>query len=194
MPPKKKQKRNHPVVEHWTALAAISKNLAALCKQDQQFRALLKQIRTLTNHAAFVQTQPSEISWGENFKYSEAFAEQITSFLTGWVERTLQEMEESRKVSNAALRTLKNIDVSNDDILKKGACLLAEAEVAATTVELVIKKWSQIVRCQQAPDKLKEHTLHWLQRWLSQWEFAHASICTRVGQFKDTYSALDSIF
>ena len=182
------------MVEHWTALAALSKNLAALCKQDQQFRALLKQIRTLTNHAAFVQTHPSEILWGGNFKYSEAFAEQITSFLGGWVENTLQEMGECRQVSNSALQTLKNIDVSNDDVLKQGACVLAETEAAAAAVELVIKKWSQIVRCQQAPDKLKEHTLHWLQRWLSQWEFAHTSICTRVAQFKDTYSALDSIF
>ena len=61
-------------------------------------------------------------------------------------------------------------------------------------IETVIKKWCKIVRFQQPLDKLKEHTIEWLKRWLDQWDFADKSIKKRVTQFKETYSALESIF
>ena len=199
MPPKKRQKREHPVVEHWTALSGISKNLAALCKQEQQFRALLKQIATLTNHDAFIKDLPSEVPpqspWKDNFKYSEPIAEQIKSYIDWWIGTILEDLKESRKVRDKALKTLKKVDVLDDDALKGGACMLAEAETQTNSIDNNNKKWCKIVRFQQQPlENIKEHTLEWLQRWLSQWDFADKSIKKRVTQFKQTYAAVESIF
>ena len=198
MPPKKRRKRDHPVVEHWTALSGISKNLAALCKQEQQFRALLKQIATLSNHDAFIKDLPADVPpqspWEENFKYSAAMVEQIKSYIDWWIDTLLEDRKESRKVRDKALKTLKETNVSDDDALKEGACLLAEAEAQTNSIETVIKRWCKIVRFQQPLDKLKEHTNEWLKRWLDQWNFADKSIKKRVTQFKETYSALESIF
>ena len=97
MPPKKRRKRDHPVVEHWSALSAISKNLAALSKQEQQFRALLKQIASLSSHDAFIKDLPADVPpqspWEENFKYSAAMAEQIKSYIDWWIDTMLDDVE-----------------------------------------------------------------------------------------------------
>jgi|TARA_B110000977_G_scaffold201611_1_gene297231 hypothetical protein len=202
MPPKrrrfdlKRKRREHPVVEHWTVLAGISKNLAGLFKQEQQYTALLQQIAAITNHDAFVKELPADVPpqtpWLDTFRFSQETATQIKSYVEWWVGTLLADVRDAHQARDEALANLKNADVADDDALKKSACFLAEAEMCVNTIDTTLKKWCKIVRFQ--PDNLLEHTSQWLDRWLKQWEFARNSIETRLAQFKETYKALESIF
>ena len=207
MPPKprpgkvvnlKRKRREHPVVEHWTALAGISKNLAGLFKQEQQYTALLQQIAAITDHDAFVKDLPADVPpqtpWLDNFRFSEDTAKQIKSYVEWWVGTLLTDVRDAHQARDEALASLKGADVGDDEALKKSACVLADAEMCVNTMDTTLKKWCKIVRFQQPLDNLPEHTSQWLDRWLKQWEFARNNIETRLAQFKETYTALESIF
>ena len=75
MPPKKRRKREHPVVEHWQAIASLATNIAKLTQQEHQFSALLKQVAELTEHEA---AHPEKRWFHEHFEFdADMFADRL---------------------------------------------------------------------------------------------------------------------
>lgn len=176
----KRQKREHPAVEHWLRLANIAQSVAASTKQQQQYIALLMQISELTQHDANAPTNP----WtGEQVDF-----EDVRNYILGWLDDFDENSKAAAKIRDTALQSLRTADTQNDDELKAAAVLLTEAEFNITNLENFQKRWYRIVRYEpslQAQVGMREHTDTWLKRWLRQWESTNSSKSKLVEQFRE---------
>jgi hypothetical protein len=197
MPPKKKRrKREHPIVEHWTAISAVSKNLAVLYKQEQQSIALLQQIEKTTSHDLNINDVSAssilpQSPWRSVTTYSTDVRDQITRYVTWWVHTLKKEHVAAARKKQAALETLKRADVLDDEALKASAYAMTEAESQWTTLEQIRSRWIKITRCDN--DNIAEHTEQWLERWLKQWDKLQDTQHARQKQFIDYHKALEPI-
>jgi|TARA_B110001450_G_scaffold224047_1_gene221478 hypothetical protein len=175
----KRQKREHPAVEHWLRLSNIAQSVAASTRQQQQYIALLLQISELTQHDVNAPANP----WtGEQIDF-----EDVRNYVLGWLDDFDENSTAATKIRDTTLQSLRNADTQNDEELKSAAVLLTEAEYNIKNLENFTKRWQRIVRYK--PDKkvsLREHTDTWLKRWLHQWETTNASKSTLAKQFRET--------
>lgn len=175
----KRQKREHPMVEHWLRISTIAQSVASATKQQQQYIALLLQISELTQHDTNVPDNPWSAT-GIDF-------EDVRNYILGWLDDFDENTKAATKIRDAALQTLREADAQNDDQLKSAAVLLTEAEFNIKKLENFTNRWQRIVRYK--PNKktsMREHTDIWLNRWLRQWEATNASKSELVNQFRET--------
>jgi hypothetical protein len=174
----KRQKREHPAVEHWLRLANIAQSVAASTKQQQQYIALLMQISELTQHDANAPTNP----WtGEQVDF-----EDVRNYILGWLDDFDENSKAAAKIRDTALQSLRSADTQNDDELKAAAVLLTEAEFNIKNLENFTKRWYRIVRYESGQQvDMREHTDTWLKRWLRQWETTNSSKSNLVEQFRE---------
>jgi hypothetical protein len=177
--PVKRQKREHPTVEHWLCLANIAQSVAASTKQQQQYIALLLQISELTQHDVNAPTNP----WtGESVDF-----EDVRNYVLGWLDDFDENSKAAAKIRDTALQSLRSANTQNDDELKAAAVLLTEAEFNIKALENFTKRWQRIVRYKLNENiGMREHTDTWLKRWLRQWETTNASKSQLVEQFRET--------
>lgn len=186
MPPKrrgkpaKRQKREHPVVEHWLRLSTIAQSVASATKQQQQYIALLLQISELTQHDA----NAPETPWSTD----QIDFEDIRNYILGWLDDFDDNSLATVKIRDKALQTLRAAaDTQNDDALKAAAVLLTDAEFTIKSMENFTNRWQRIVRYKSNKKiSMREHTDTWLTRWLRQWETTNASKSQLVKQFRET--------
>lgn len=174
----KRQKREHPAVEHWLGLSFVAKSIAANTKQQQQYIALLLQISDLTQHDANVPDNP----WsGEHVDFQD-----VRNYVLSWLDDFDENIQGTTNIRDRALQSLKNADPQSDDELKEAAILLTEAEKNIQKLETFMSRWERIVRYKNVKISLREHTDTWLTRWLREWESTNASKTKNVKQFQET--------
>jgi len=173
----KRQKREHPIVEHWLRLSTIAQSVALSTKQQHQYIALLLQISELTQHDTNVPDNP----WsGEQIDF-----EDVRNYILEWLDDFDKNSKAATKIRDTALQTLRAADT--DEELKTAAVLLTEAELNINNLEIFTKRWQRIVRYKpNAKVIMREHTDTWLTRWLRQWETTNASKSQLVTQFRET--------
>jgi len=184
----KRQKREHPTVEHWLRLSNIAQSVAASTRQQQQYIALLLQISELTQHDV---SAPSNPWTGEQVDF-----EDVRNYILGWLDDFDENSTTATKIRDTALQSLRAADTQNDEELKATAVLLTEAEFNIKNLENFTKRWQRIVRYDDKQKVgMREHTETWLKRWLRQWETTNASKSKLVNQFRETlmFVSRDSI-
>ena len=180
--PEKRQKREHPHVENWYSLSALSKEIGNCVKQQQQYIALLMQVSELTQHDASVPDNP----WtGEQINFQD-----VRGYVLSWMDDFNDNVKNAVNIRDGALQSLKNADTNNDDDLKSAAAMLTEAEINLKRFDTFLNRWGRIVRYKNKKITLREHTDTWLTRWLRQWENTNATKSNFVAQFQETLTSI----
>lgn len=204
MPPKKRrlvkqrQKREPPIVEYWNTLASLSKLMAQSSKQLQQYKALLKQVAEITQHDTIVvsETLPDSVgqqsTWSTGFTFTETTPSEINRYVDYWLRTVELDMADALKNRDDAMKSLRETDVMDDDMLKNKAAVLTEAENILGTLNTVRHRWSRVVRFDSKSKKsLSAHTLKWLDRWLNQWNDTLNTFKKRLDHVKETYARIE---
>lgn len=205
MPPKKRrvdkkrQQREHPVVELWNTLASLSKVMAQSSKQLQQYAALLKQVAEITQHDTIIvsETLPDSVgqqnTWTVGFTFTETSPSEIHRFVDYWLRTIEMDMQDAVKNRDAAIQALRETDMLDDLALKDNAAALTETENVLQTLNATRHRWSRVVRFDAKTSKktLSAHTLKWLERWLNQWTDTLRTFQTRQTHVKETYTRLE---
>jgi len=188
MPPKKKKRLNeHPHVECWSNISTLSQTISQLTKQQHQYKALLLQISEITQH----NTNVPDNKWTD--KHVD-FTD-ITDYLLSWLDKCDSRLIKQTEQRDDALRSLREADTDDDELLKSTAAILTDAEMTLKTIELLISKWKKIVRYSSRTITLREHTELWTKRWLSQWKITNDSKSTHLTRFRGvlTYISQESL-
>lgn len=204
MPPKKRrlvkqrQQREHPIVELWSTLASLSKLMAQSSKQLQQYKALLKQVAEITQHDTITasETLPDSVgqqsTWSTGFTFTETSPSEINRYVDYWLRTVELDMADALKNRDDAMKSLRETDVMDDDMLKNKAAVLTEAENILGTLNTVRHRWSRVVRFDTKSKKsLSAHTLKWLDRWLNQWNDTLNTFKKRLQHVKETYTRIE---
>ena len=204
MPPKKRrvvkqrQQREHPIVELWSTLASLSKLMAQSSKQLQQYKALLKQVAEITQHDTITasETLPDSVgqqsTWSTGFTFTETSPSEINRYVDYWLRTVELDMADALKNRDSAMKSLRETDVMDDDMLKNKAAVLTEAENILGTLNTVRHRWSRVVRFDTKSKKsLSAHTLKWLDRWLNQWNDTLNTFKKRLLHVKETYARIE---
>lgn len=175
----KRQKREHPHVEVFTSISAITKDMAKIKKQEIQFKALLQQVFEMTDQVQI------------NFVYSKENAVTVLDNSMKWLQ-TLQDAKESHsKTRDSSLKTLRDVDVLDDDALKGAALILTETETKLAAIEAIESRWKRIVRHTSTTKTIQDHTKNWFERFWRQWDKTDALIKERTARFKENLKKLD---
>lgn len=176
MPPKKRQKREHPHVGRWTTLSSLAKEIATSTKQQHQYIALLMQISELTQHDSNTPDNP----WGGD----QVDFQDVRDYVLSWLDDFDENIKTTIQIRQTALDTLKKME--NDKDLTSAAAMLTEASFNLKTLESFIGRWERIVRYKNKKISIREHTDTWLTRWLRQWEVTNTNKTQLVQQFRET--------
>ena len=182
MPPKKRRvekkrkRREHPKVEAWSKIATLATQITKCTQQIVQYKALLKQIIDTTCH----DKECPENIW-ETQELSETLENDIKDYINNWLKDVLQNSSNIKQTRDDALKTLRTIDVLDDQALKAAALILAETEFQCEAMEQLIHKWNKIVRYNETTT-VQKHTDAWLIRWLKQWNHTRGQL-ERLRQF-----------
>ena len=184
MPPKrrleKKRKRHeHPKVERWFKISALATQIGKLTKQVVQYRALLKQIIDITRHD---QEHP-ENTWAPQ-TLSKTLEKDIYDFIQTWLKDVQQNSKDIQQTRDSALKTLRTVDVLDDQALKSTALVLAETEFQCVAMEQIAHRWNKIVR-HDDDSSVIEHTQQWILRWLKQWNHTNTQLVHTQKFFDD---------
>jgi len=183
MPGDKRQKREHPFVEHWLSLSNIAKAVAQETKQQHQYTALLMQVSEVTQHDSSV---PDNKWSGEQVDF-----EDVRNYVLSWIDDYDENLRHMTLSCESALATLKNADSQDDDALKAAAVQLTEAEMNLKKLDTFNSRWQRIVRYKPSlKTSLRDHTDKWLTRWLRQWETTNRQKSHHVLQFHDALAAV----
>ena len=178
----KRQKREHPLVQHWLSLSSTAHEVAATTKQQVQYIALLMQISEVTQHDETVPDNP----WtGEQVDF-----EDVRNYVLSWLDDFDENAEQLTSVRDEALAALKQADSQDDGALRSAAVLLTEAEMQLKKFDSFTARWKRIVRYKAQKMSLREHTDKWLTRWLRQWETTNAQKSRQVVHFRETLAAV----
>jgi ABC-type antimicrobial peptide transport system ATPase subunit len=173
-----RQQREDTEVVALQKIAHIAKDLARLTNLKNQYKALVKQILEITEQPDTAVT------------LTEENTTQIIQNVTRWLQNINEIREASSNTRNEALKTLRTIDVLDDDALKGAALILTESETRLATLEGIEHRFYRIVRYTSTTTSIEKHTKEWLKRFLAQWAKTNKTIVTRQKQFKEMISSL----
>lgn len=159
-------------------IAHIAKDLARLINLKNQYKALSKQILEITEQPDTVVT------------LTEENTTKIIQNIITWLKNINEIREHSSKTRNDALKTLRTIDVLDDDALKGAALILTESETRLATLEGIEHRFYRIVRYKSNTTPLEKHTTEWLKRFAAQWVKTNKTIQSRQQQFKEMITSL----
>jgi len=178
---RKRDERQQRVDTEVLALEKIShvaKDLARLTNLKNQYKALVKQILEITEQPDTVVTLTDENTT------------QIVQNITKWLQNINEIREASSNTRNEALKTLRTIDVLDDDALKGAALILTESETRLATLEGIEHRFYRVVRYKSTTTTIEKHTKEWLKRFLAQWAKTNKTIQSRQKQFKELIASL----
>lgn len=178
-PTKKRKRREHPTVEAWSNIATLAAKITKLTQQQVQFKLLLKQIIDLTQH----DIEHPENQW-ETKTDGETIPEDIQQYINEWLKMLAENNKNFVDARDKALQTFRNIDLLDDEALKRAAVTLAETEATIQQIEQLQNKWNRIVRLTNNDDVLT-HTEKWIHRFRKQWTQTH----TKIRQVKEQFYA-----
>lgn len=175
----KRPKREHPEVSAYQSISAITKDIAKIKKQEYQFLALIQQVFEMTDQVHI------------NFIYSKENAQKVLDKSMEWLQ-ILQEAKKSNSATrDESLKTLRSVDVLDDDALKGAALILTETETRLAAIEGVENRWQRIVRHTSKSKTIEEHTKEWFLRFWRQWDKTHTVLKERLAMFKEVLKTID---
>lgn len=164
MPPKKRQKRSPPEIENYEKLSFLAREMAKFKKQKFQYNMLLKQIYELISKQR------------DSAEFSEETSQTLRKDVRAWFSDIEQAKKQSSGIRDKALKTLKTLDMTDDDALKGAALMLAEEETRLAAIEGLESRWYRIVRYKNSPIGIEKHTQEWFTRFYRQFQKTSASI------------------
>lgn len=174
MPPKKKQKREalHPSVIAFINVSVLSNDIAKLKKQENQYKALLKQVLEMTDQTTV------------EFDYTEENIKSIVNAVILWLENIQQVQETTSVTRDEALKALRTVDIMDDEALKGAALILTETETRLAALEGIEHRWGRVVRYKESSKPMKKHSREWLERFFRQWGKTHALVVEKFTSFR----------
>ena len=174
-----RKKREDPQVLTYRKISHISTSLAKMTDQKNQYKALMKQILEITEQSDMAVTLTDENT------------ENIIKNIKKWLSSIDEIQSTSGKTRDEALKTLRTVDVLDDDALKGAALILTESETRLAALEGVLSRFKRIVRYKSTTKHIELHTSEWLKRFFSQWTKTHAAITQGHVQFKELIESLN---
>ena len=159
-------------------IAHIAKDLARLTNLQNQYKALVKQILEITE-------QPNTA-----VTLTEENITQIIQNIITWLQNIDEIREAGCNTRNEALKTLRTIDVLDDDALKGAALILTESETRLATIGGIEHRFYRIVRYKSKTETIEKHTKEWLKRFFAQWDKTNKTIQSRQQQFQKLTTSL----
>jgi len=162
MPPKKRAKLNvkqieDPEIISLRRVSDIAKSLALLIKQRNQYKALTSQLLDITEQRGTIVTlEPKN-------------TENILKKILEWLHNIELIKEKSSLLRDESLKTLRGVDVLDDDALKGAALILTETETRLAFVDGIEHRFMRIVRYKSSVEPIEKHTSLWLKRFFLQW-------------------------
>ena len=187
MPPKKKPKLNVKKIEEdpefisLQRVSMIAKDLARLIKQRNQYKALIAQLLDITDQSGTVVTlEPKN-------------TETILNKITEWLHNIDSIKEKSSLLRDESLKTLRGVDVLDDDALKGAALILTETETRLAALEGIEHRFKRIVRYKSSTESIGKHTSSWLKRFFFQWSKTNKDLSDRSKLLNETLATLSMV-
>ena len=175
MPPKKKQKLNDntpPSIRAFMNVQILSNDIVKLKKQENQYKALLKQVFDMIDQPTVEITHTEE--------NTKAIMENVISWLEG-IEKVKKTTTATR---DEALKALRTVDVLDDEALKGAALILTETETRLAALDGIEHRWGRIVRHKETSKSMKMHSSEWMERFFRQWNKTHTRVTEKITTFK----------
>jgi len=178
MPPKKKQKRTlPPSILAFMNISVLSKDIAKLKKQENQYKALLQQVFDMTD-------QPTVDHTEENIT-------KITTAVILWLENIQKVKKTTTATRDEALKALRTVDVLDDEALKGAALILTETETRLAALDGIENRWGRVVRYKETSGPMKIHSREWLERFFSQWAKTHTLVVEKLIAFRKVVKTIN---
>lgn len=178
MPPKKRQKRNPPEIEHYERLSFLAREMAKLKKQKYQFNMLLNQVYEIIGKKR------------DSASFSDEMMKTLFKELEEWCQDLSKAKDQSTAARDKAMKTIRKIEILDDDALKGAALMLSEEETRLAAIEGLEIRLYRIVRYKKSPVGIVKHTNDWLVRFLRQWKKTSSGIEDHDSKIKEIISQL----
>jgi len=187
MPPKKKAKYENakkiedPEIISLQRVSIIAKDLARLIKQRNQYKALITQLLDITDQSGTVVIlEPKN-------------TETILKKISEWLHNIDLIKEKSSLLRDGSLKTLRGVDVLDDDALKGAALILTETETRLAALEGIEHRFKRIVRYKSSTEPIGTHTSSWLKRFFFQWTKTNKDLSDRSKLLNETLATLSMV-
>jgi len=164
MPPKKRQKRNPPEIHHYERLSCLAREMAKQKKQKYQYNMLLKQVYDLVAKKR------------DSADFTDEMMKNLLNDVQEWCRDLIQAKTQSILARDKAMKTIRQLDILDDDALKGAALMLSEEETRLAAIEGLQMRLYRIVRFKQSPIGIEKHIHEWLVRFLHQWKKTASAI------------------
>lgn len=185
MPPKKKLKlevkKEDPEYLSLQKVSMIAKDLARLIKQRNQYKALIGQILDITEQRGTVVTLEPENT------------QQILKKILEWLQNIDSIKEKSSDLRDESLKTLRTVDVLDDDALKGAALILTETETRLAKIDGIEHRFRRIVRYKSSTETISKHTTSWLKRFFFQWAKTNKDLSDRSTLLNETLRTISMV-
>tara|TARA_B100000780_G_C21090553_1_gene439502 strand:- start:676 stop:1233 length:558 start_codon:yes stop_codon:yes gene_type:complete len=173
MPPKKRQKRNPPEIDHYERLSFLAREMAKQKKQMYQYNMLLKQVYDLIGKKR------------DSADFTDEMMKNLLNGVQEWCRDLIQAKSQSTSARDKAMKTIRQLDILDDDALKGAALMLSEEETRLAAIEGLQLRFYRIVRFKQSPIGIEKHTHEWFVRFLRQWKKTASSIEDHYNKLKE---------
>ena len=119
--------------------------------------------------------------------------ETILKKISEWLHNIDLIKEKSSLLRDESLKTLRGVDILDDDALKGAALILTETETRLAALEGIEHRFKRIVRYKSSTEAIGTHTSSWLKRFFFQWTRTNKDLSDRSKLLNETLATLSMV-